>query len=41
VLAGNAIDGPAIIEGTTTPVVIPATFVCSADKYKNYVLTRS
>jgi len=41
VLAGNVIDGPAIIEKTTTTVVIPATFVCSVDKYKNYVLTLS
>ena len=41
VVAGNVIDGPAIIEETTTTVVIPATFVCSVDKYKNYVLTRS
>jgi len=40
VVAGNVIVGPAIIEETTTTVVIPATFVCSADKYKNYVLTR-
>jgi len=40
VVAGNVIAGPAIIEETTTTVVIPVTFVCSADKYKNYVLTR-
>ena len=40
-LAGNVITGPAIIEETTTTVVIPAAFVCSVDKYKNYVLTRS
>ena len=40
VLAGNVITGPAIIEETTTTVVIPATYVCSVDKYKNYVLTR-
>ena len=41
VVAGNVIDGPAIIEETTTTVVIPAAFVCAVDKYKNYVLTRS
>jgi len=41
VVAGNVIAGPAIIEETTTTVVIPATFACSVDKYKNYVLTRS
>jgi N-methylhydantoinase A len=41
VMAGNVISGPAIIEETTTTVVIPATYVCSVDKYKNYILTRS
>ena len=41
VLAGNVISGPAIIEETTTTVVIPAAYVCSVDKYKNYILTRS
>jgi N-methylhydantoinase A len=40
VLAGNVITGPAIIEETTTTVVIPAAYVCAVDKYKNYVLTR-
>jgi N-methylhydantoinase A len=39
-LAGNVITGPAIIEETTTTVVIPEAYVCSVDKYKNYVLTR-
>ena len=39
--AGNVISGPAIIEETTTTVVIPAAFACSVDKYKNYILTRS
>ena len=38
ILAGNVIAGPAIIEETTTTVVIPASFVCSVDQYKNYVL---
>jgi N-methylhydantoinase A len=41
VLAGNVINGPAIIEETTTTVVIPEAYVCSVDKYKNYILTRS
>ena len=40
VLAGNVITGPAIIEETTTTVVIPEAYVCSVDKYKNYILTR-
>jgi N-methylhydantoinase A len=40
-LAGNVINGPAIIEETTTTVVIPEAYACSVDKYKNYVLTRS
>jgi N-methylhydantoinase A len=41
VLAGNVIPGPAVIEETTTTVVIPAAYVCSVDKYKNYILTRA
>jgi N-methylhydantoinase A len=41
VFAGNIISGPAIIEETTTTVVIPEDYVCSVDKYKNYILTRS
>jgi N-methylhydantoinase A len=40
-LAGNIISGPAIIEETTTTVVVPDAYVCSVDKYKNYVLTRN
>jgi len=39
-LAGNLIQGPAIIEESTTTVVIPETFSCSIDERKNYVLTR-
>jgi N-methylhydantoinase A len=39
-LAGSVVTGPAIIEETTTTVVIPEAFVCSVDQYKNYVLTR-
>ena len=41
VLAGNVISGPAIIEETTTTVVIPEAYVCSVDTYKNYILTRA
>lgn len=37
-LAGNVIAGPAIIEEPTTTVVIPASFRCTVDGYKNYVL---
>ena len=40
ILASNVIPGPAIIEETTTTVVIPEAYVCSVDQYKNYVLTR-
>jgi len=40
ILARNVIPGPAIIEETTTTVVIPEAYVCSVDKYKNYILTR-
>ena len=40
-LAGNVISGPAIIEETTTTVGVPDAYVCSVDKYKNYVLTRN
>jgi N-methylhydantoinase A len=40
VTAGNMISGPAIIEETTTTVVIPEAYVCSVDKHKNYILTR-
>jgi N-methylhydantoinase A len=38
--AGNRVAGPAIIEETTTTVVIPEAYVCQVDAYKNYVLTR-
>lgn len=40
-LAGNVVNGPAIIEETTTTVVVPDAYVCSVDKYKNYVLMRN
>lgn len=37
-LAGNVIDGPAIIEEATTTVVIPKGFRATVDEFKNYVL---
>jgi N-methylhydantoinase A len=40
VLAGNVISGPAIIEETTTTVVIPEAYVCSVDKYSKSTSTR-
>ncbi len=39
-LAGCRFQGPAIIEETTTTVVVPASFLCAVDRWKNYVLTR-
>ena len=39
-LAGCRFSGPAIIEETTTTVVIPASFTCTVDQWKNYLLTR-
>jgi len=39
--AGASVRGPAIIEETTTTVVIPPAFVCAVDRWKNYVLTRA
>jgi N-methylhydantoinase A len=38
--AGNAFHGPAIIEETTTTVVIPPAYGCTVDPFRNYVLTR-
>ncbi len=40
VLASHVINGPAIIEETTTTVIVPNAFLCSVDQYKNYILTR-
>jgi N-methylhydantoinase A len=37
-LAGNVIDGPAIVEESTTTIVIPEGFRCTLDESKNYVL---
>jgi len=39
-LAGGRFSGPAIIEETTTTVVVPARFNCAVDQWKNYLLTR-
>ncbi len=39
-LAGNRIAGPAIIEETTTTVVIPSAFLCSVDNGRNYLVER-
>ncbi|HYB71929.1 MAG TPA: hydantoinase/oxoprolinase family protein [Candidatus Sulfotelmatobacter sp.] len=39
-LAGNVIPGPAVIEETTTTVVIPAGYRCQVDRLKTYALTR-
>lgn len=38
--ADNEISGPAIIEETTTTVVIPENYDCLVNANKNYVLTR-
>lgn len=37
---GNEFDGPAIVEETTTTVVIPPRYSCVVDAYRNYRLTR-
>ncbi|MGH2511067.1 MAG: hydantoinase/oxoprolinase family protein, partial [Candidatus Limnocylindrales bacterium] len=39
--SGDRFDGPAIIEETTTTVVIPGNYACQVDPFKNYVLTRA
>lgn len=39
-LAGCRFNGPAIIEETTTTVVVPASYLCTVDQWKNYLLTR-
>ncbi len=41
VRAGNKISGPAIIEESTTTVVIPESYTCRVDGHKNYILTRN
>ena len=39
--AGNFIRGPAIIEETTTTVVVPRLWSCRVDKYGNYSIRRT
>lgn len=39
-LSGNVIPGPAIIEETTTTVVVPESYDCMVDKYDGYLLTQ-
>jgi len=38
--AGDRFGGPALIEETTTTVVVPTRYDCEVDRYRNYVLTR-
>lgn len=38
--AGNVIQGPAILEEKTTTVVVPPSFQCSVDRFKNYLLQK-
>ncbi len=38
--AGHTLPGPAVIEERTTTVVIPPSFVCRVDRWKNYILSR-
>jgi N-methylhydantoinase A len=38
--AGNIIQGPAVIEETTTTVVVPKPFDCVVDKYGNYLMRK-
>ena len=38
--AGDAFHGPAIIEETTTSVIIPSSYACRVDELRNYVLKR-
>jgi N-methylhydantoinase A len=39
-LAGNTIEGHALIEEPTTVVVVPPNFSALVDEYGNYILTR-
>ncbi|MBI2361122.1 MAG: hydantoinase/oxoprolinase family protein, partial [Deltaproteobacteria bacterium] len=38
--AGNVIQGPAILEEKTTTVVVPPSFQCRVDRFKNYLLQK-
>ncbi len=37
--AGNRLEGPAIVEETTTTVVVPPSFICEVDRQHGYLLT--
>ncbi|MEE8434359.1 MAG: hydantoinase/oxoprolinase family protein [bacterium] len=39
-LPGHEVAGPALIEEKTTTVVIPESFRCRVDNWKNYILSR-
>ena len=39
--AGDRFPGPAIVEETTTTVVVPPRYVLEVDPYRNYVMTRT
>ena len=38
--AGNEFHGPAMIEETTTTVIVPTRYAVTVDEYRNYVMTR-
>jgi N-methylhydantoinase A len=38
--SGNIIPGPAVIEESTTTVVVPENYEATVDQYKNYILDR-
>jgi N-methylhydantoinase A len=38
--AGSQIEGPAVIERTTTTIVVPPGFDCHADEFGNYLIER-
>jgi N-methylhydantoinase A len=38
--AGDRFPGPAVIEETTTTVVVPPAYALEVDSYRNYVMTR-
>ena len=38
--AGHVLAGPAVIEEPTTTVLVPASFTCRGDRWRNYIPTR-
>ena len=38
--AGNEFHGPALIEETTTTVIVPPSYAVRVDEFRNYVMTR-